>query len=510
MPNPWDQSWRIVESLGSGGQGDTFLVRPVAKGAETAVLKTLKQAKCSDLKARARMNREVASLQVLAAAGAKVPKVHDGNTERMNDLDTPLFFVMEHICGKTLDHLVDPGKGLPLELTISIALDLCATLRVAAKEGITHRDIKPENLLVRSTEPADLYFLDFGLSFNKDDEGCWTDVDETLDNRFLSLPERRGPYGDKRDFRSDLTSISGVVYFLLTGFSPRHLRDSDGKTPNRSKGISFPTVLDPVQMAYVHSLLDRGLNNDIALRFQSIDELEARLKELLSPQTALPQEDFVVLVKQQSEKLFKVDRVNRYERMRKKLKEFDSYLDQQMSDLCHCGIEGFTVGWAHEQQRHNLAVNLGVVWTFVVSVGVHGHNIQCDIRYRIEERGIEYHISRQMFVGSLKDSEIPSEQRKIGSFLPPELPSPEPVIRDIKAAVIKAMEASNNAVEHMNGTETSQARTAIETAIISSIQAGLAKKKRIADAFSKAEGIALPRDLGLRLAQDHGLNSASS
>jgi serine/threonine protein kinase len=153
-------------------------------------MKQLRSSKSKDVKARARMHREVTSLQTLAPQGARVPRYLDGNTAAFEQTEVPLFFVMEYIEGQTLDVFLKLNGPLSLEDSVAIALDLCATMKVAIKEGVSHRDIKPENLIVRSLQPADIFMLDFGLSFNREDETHLTDVNETLDNSFFSLPER--------------------------------------------------------------------------------------------------------------------------------------------------------------------------------------------------------------------------------------------------------------------------------------------------------------------------------
>src|SRR5579859_2023241 len=235
----WTQKWVKIEPLGGGGQGDTLLVKSLSGESVPAVLKLLKPPKVQNAKARGRMAQEVVNLKVLRNAGGKVPQVLDGNTEKFEDPSVPLYFVMEYIKGKTLAETVQASGGLPVSAAVEIALDLCSTMRIAIKEGIVHRDIKPENIIIRSSDPADVVIVDFGLSFNEDEALNLTETEETLDNKFVSLPERRGPGENKRDFRSDLTGICAVLFYCLTGCAPRNLRDSQGRPPHQWPNYSL-------------------------------------------------------------------------------------------------------------------------------------------------------------------------------------------------------------------------------------------------------------------------------
>src|SRR4051812_10301152 len=118
---PWEQSWKQIGPLGAGGQGETSLVEPASGGRSKAVLKLLRR---NDLaKARGRMAQEVTNLKVIHNAGGKVPKVLDGNTDQFEDSSLPLYFVMEHISGRTLAKVVSEKGGLPFGASLNVALD---------------------------------------------------------------------------------------------------------------------------------------------------------------------------------------------------------------------------------------------------------------------------------------------------------------------------------------------------------------------------------------------------
>ncbi|MDX2220495.1 MAG: protein kinase [Burkholderiales bacterium] len=225
-----DQSnWTKISKLGEGGQGITYLVKNVRTD-EVAVLKLLK--KQGSQQARRRMYQEVSNLKVLASVSCKVPKVVESNVE-LFESDTELYFVMEHIEGQSLDKVISEKKRLGLDAAIQLTVELCEVLKAAAKELIFHRDLKPENIIIRSIDPPDAVIVDYGLSFRAEEDLQATRVGETLDNRFLSLPERRVVGGDRRDPRSDLTSLCGILHYCICGLPPVDLVDARGLLPHR-------------------------------------------------------------------------------------------------------------------------------------------------------------------------------------------------------------------------------------------------------------------------------------
>ena len=124
---PWEANWKFVKNLSGGGQGTTQLVSSVVDPNRLGVLKTLVSRNKQSPQARGRMRVEVASLDVLAKQGIKVPEVYEGNTDQHADLNAELYFVMEYIPGKTLKKEVTDRGPLPLEKVVAIANELCGT-----------------------------------------------------------------------------------------------------------------------------------------------------------------------------------------------------------------------------------------------------------------------------------------------------------------------------------------------------------------------------------------------
>lgn len=290
MKKPWLENWKVVEALGGGGQGVTSVVEN--RASQKGVLKVLVEKYKANPKARGRMSSEVSNLKILKSVGAKVPQVLEANSEDTADSETERYFVMEFIPGQTLDKLVNPPIGLSLEESVNICVALIQTLRVAHNQPIYHRDLKPENVMIRDFGAFDVVMLDFGISFHGTDGPNLTTHSESFHNGLIHLPERTGVEAGKRDPRSDLTDIAAILYYCLATQPPRNLEDGHGKPIHTTIQSKLkPKCFDEIQLRKLNGFFARGFQKDIRSRFQTVDEVERRLLDLLSPDTLTTNED---------------------------------------------------------------------------------------------------------------------------------------------------------------------------------------------------------------------------
>lgn len=291
----WRSNWVKLAPLGKGGQGFTYLARRKDSTAESAthVLKELKLQK--DEERRARMYQEVASLRILDHP--LVAKFAESNAERFQE-DEELFLVTEFIPGPNV--LDGCGRDNPLDfaqalITTSYLLDAVAYCH---SRRVVHRDIKPENIVFRDGEKVCPVLLDFGLSFNQQPHpaGFESDSMQHMGNRFLLLPEYGSRDANKRDPRSDLTQVVGILFFLTTGLFPDTILDEANRKPHeRPEAARILAGLPPPQQAAAKRIFDIGFFVQIDRRWSSAETLRDALKEAGDP-SSVPKQSFQELI----------------------------------------------------------------------------------------------------------------------------------------------------------------------------------------------------------------------
>jgi serine/threonine-protein kinase len=276
---PWSASWQEMGKLGRGGAGETVQVR-AAKDGTVGVLKTLHRE--NDADRRRRMHREGEALRTLSHPG--VPKFMDSNTSEFA-ATTPLYLVFEYIDGGTLEAHVERHGALPYEEAVGATRRLVEVVAYCHQRDFAHRDIKPDNVMLRDGNLQDPVLIDFGLSFNleDDDPDMLTRTEQQIGNRFLSLPELHTPGADKRDRRSDLSSCCGILYYMLTGAQPMTLRDGEGRAPHERPTVEnrLTSILEPARTR-LKLLFGKGFQPAVADRFQHASELATALEGVLA------------------------------------------------------------------------------------------------------------------------------------------------------------------------------------------------------------------------------------
>ena len=161
---------------------------------------------------------------------------------------------------------------------------------MAHSHGVLHRDIKPANILLNQYGRP--YLADFSLSFQSEKIEAGSDVlfggtlaymaPEHLEAFNPSLPA--GP--DQVDERSDLYSLSIVLFELLTGkiaFEPKRKEGNreeelEALTETRKKGLpTLPSYLQSQELE-VHRSLDRAADGDPRRRYQTSLEFAQSLE----------------------------------------------------------------------------------------------------------------------------------------------------------------------------------------------------------------------------------------
>ena len=277
-PDPRDRignviggKYRIVRFIAEGGMGAVYEASHLVVQRRFA-LKFLR----SDLGKRrdtlARFRREAITSGSLEsdniAAALDLGMEADG---------TP-YIVMEYLAGIDLGQLLSSTGPLPLARATEIVLQACRGIQWAHAGDVIHRDLKPRNLvLCRRDEGFDwVKIVDFGLArlVTTDERDSATKTGGALGTAAYMSPEQAR--GDARiDHRTDLYSLGVVLYELLTGSTP-HPGNSYNAVIHHIL-TQAPLPLSSEFPAPLRRDIERALARDPADRFQSAEELIARL-----------------------------------------------------------------------------------------------------------------------------------------------------------------------------------------------------------------------------------------
>lgn len=252
--------------IGRGGMGIVYLARDLRLDRRVAI-KTLPSHLAGDSIVRERFLRE-------ARTAGGLSHQHIVPIHRADELGGHVFFVMGYVDGESMAQRIrDRGRLDPRE-TIGELADVADALAYAHRRDVIHRDVKAENILVdRATGRA--LVTDFGIA-RLAESAPLTATGQVLGTVYYLSPEQIS--GEAVDARSDIYSLGVVGFFALAGRFPfdaelasavlvAHVTKSP--PPLHTVAPETPRVLADV--------IDRCLAKDPAARFQSCEELLARL-----------------------------------------------------------------------------------------------------------------------------------------------------------------------------------------------------------------------------------------
>jgi len=277
--------YRLIEKIGEGGMGvvwkaeDTRLHRHVA-------LKFVAEEWAEDAQAVDRHLRE-------ARAASALNHPHICSIYDIGEWEGRRFIVMELLEGRSLQQHIG-GQPMEIEDAIDLAIQIADALTAAHAKGIIHRDIKPANIFVigDGTNARRAKMLDFGLAkLSADAAFAPGDEDATESALVMTTPgsvvgtisymSPEQALGKQLDHRTDIFSLGVVLYEMITArraFGGSASAEVFDAILNRAP--IAPVTLNREVPAELEYIVNKALEKDPALRYQSAADLGADLKRL--------------------------------------------------------------------------------------------------------------------------------------------------------------------------------------------------------------------------------------
>ncbi|MEP0910255.1 serine/threonine-protein kinase [Leptolyngbya sp. GB1-A1] len=272
-PNkPLGGRYRIIQQLGVGGFGRTFLATDLhLPGYPQCVIKHLKpQVKSEDtlLMARRCFNTEA---QVLYRLGVhdRIPRLLAHFEEHQE-----FYLAQEFIEGEPLSQELVEGKPWSQAKTLTFLQEILQVLEFVHSEQVIHRDLKPSNLIRRSRDQK-LVLIDFGAVKQVSNQNLDPDTGQT--NLTISIGTQgympSEQLAGKPRFSSDVYAVGVLGIQALTGLHPKYLgEDAVGE-------IDWHSFAAHVHPALVEAI-DRMVRYDFRERYPTASEALAALSNL--------------------------------------------------------------------------------------------------------------------------------------------------------------------------------------------------------------------------------------
>jgi TolB-like protein len=268
--------YRIERELGSGGMATVYLAQDIKHDRMVAV-KVLRPELAAVVGAE-RFLREI-------TIAARLQHPHILPLHDSGEAGGFLHYVMPYVEGESLrDRLAREGE-LPIPDVVRVLRDVVDALAAAHRQGVVHRDIKPDNIL-RSGSHA--IVTDFGVGKAVSEAAVGHEM--TSDGVAVGTPAymapEQGAADPHVDHRADIYAVGVVAYEMLTGRTPFTGRDGHGILLAHLTERPAPVTdyRDTVPLALA-KLVMRCLEKKPADRWQSAEDLLARIESIVTPET---------------------------------------------------------------------------------------------------------------------------------------------------------------------------------------------------------------------------------
>lgn len=249
-----DGRYTIISKIAAGGQATVYKGQEREPESRVVAVKEFVLPEGGGLATRSRSLESVKREAMMLASfdHPAIPKLLDNFIE-----DNRAYLCFEFIWGRSLRDMVQEDGPLGAEDTLTIARKLADILSYlhGLSPPVVHRDLSPDNLMLAAN--GRLVLIDFNVAEQLES----SDTKTVVGKHHYMAPEQ---FKGKPCTQSDLYSMGGCLYYLLTGRDPRPLSQSKLDSGN------FPVNLEQA----VADLTEMSLEK----RCKSAAEFAAALK----------------------------------------------------------------------------------------------------------------------------------------------------------------------------------------------------------------------------------------
>jgi serine/threonine protein kinase/tetratricopeptide (TPR) repeat protein len=280
-------SYRVVREIGRGGMGAVYLaVRDDDQFQKNVAIKLVKRGMdTSEVLRRFRHERRI----LAGLDHAYIARLIDGGTAP----DGRPFFVMDYVEGQPIDTFCR-DHALNLHDRCRLFLKVCEAVSHAHRNLVIHRDLKPGNIFVAPDGTPKL--LDFGVAKllvpDEDPQLTATGMQARLLTPQYASPEQ--VMGRPVDTTTDVYSLGGVFYELLTGACAQHLNSTSPEEIERViciQEVPPPSATKPAVPADLDNIVMMAMRKDPSRRYQSVDQFAEDIRRYLSGRPILARKD---------------------------------------------------------------------------------------------------------------------------------------------------------------------------------------------------------------------------
>jgi len=254
--------YEILEKLGEGGIGISWLAKDTQAEGKLKVLKALRRVEDYDF-----------ALKEYQATNALKGIPYCSTPRESHELPSPGYLVYDFVPGQTLEQYFGP-ENIDFEKAKELFAKAVRKLGEVHDRQIIHGDLSPSNLLV--DEQENIWLIDFGL------------VGEAGAKRSGGTPATMSPEafrGDPLFFQSDIFSLCASFIFVILGRPP--YRGDQNELANRDWNLRELSEIEKLQWGdeasdFINVLIS-NCNEDLSKRAASAEALYEQIEAIKVP-----------------------------------------------------------------------------------------------------------------------------------------------------------------------------------------------------------------------------------